>query len=58
MKPQFTHEFKYGCWWKNEMWDEEYFIEFDKLGENDKDGIIYLGVDKRGEQHILKNENL
>lgn len=57
MKTQFTHEFKYGCWWKNECLTMDHFVEFDKLGESDKDGIIYYALGKRGETHILKNQN-
>jgi len=51
-----THFWVSGFGWEDTILIEEDFKELDKLGENEKDGIVFIGVQKlgNGKNHILK----
>ncbi len=51
---KFTHYWVSGFGWENTIFLPEDFIEVEKLGKNEKDGIVFIATNKVGGKHILK----
>lgn len=54
MKIEFTHYWVSGFGWENTIYQPEDFVEVEILGENEKDGVCFLGLNEIGGKHILK----
>lgn len=56
MKPQikFTHDWVSGFGWENTIFLPEDFVEVEKLGENEIDGVVFIATNEHGGKHILK----
>ncbi len=50
----FTHLFISGFGWENTIYQQEDFKEIELLGENEKDGKIFIAVQDNGKIQILK----
>lgn len=55
MDIRFTHLWVDDFGWENTIFQEEDFDSVEKLGENTKDGIIYLAFQENGLKRILKD---
>lgn len=53
-KIEFTHYWVSGFGWENTIYQPEDFIIVEKMGFNDIDGHIFLGINDNGGKHILK----
>jgi len=51
---EFTHYWISGFGWENTIFIPEDFVQVEKLGENDKDGIVFIAINDNGGKHILK----
>jgi len=54
MTMQFTHYWVSGFGWENTTFQPEDFIEVEILGENEKDGVIFIATSDNGKKHIVK----
>ena len=55
MKIIFTHLWVEGFGWENTILIQEDFKELEKLGENEKDGLILIGLQNQAnKRQILK----
>lgn len=57
MKVDFTHLWVSGFGWENTIFLPEDFQSVELLGENKKDGIIYLAYQENGKKRIFKYDN-
>ena len=53
-KIEFTHYWVSGFGWENTIFSPEDFVEVEELGENKKDGVVFLAINNAGGKHILK----
>ena len=54
MRVVFTHIWVSGFGWENTIFKTEDFIEVEKLGENEADGVVFLATNEKGGKHIFK----
>lgn len=54
MKAKFTHYWVSGFGWEPTVFQQEYFVTVEKLGENKEDGVVFLAINESGGKHILK----
>lgn len=55
---KFTHYWVSGFGWENTIYLPEDFVEIEKLGENEVDGVVFIAINKFGGKHILKGKYL
>jgi len=55
---RFTHYWVSGFGWENTIYQPEDFSEVEEMGENEKDGKIFLCINELGAKHIIKGEYL
>ena len=53
---EFTHYWVSGFGWQKTIFQPEDFTMIEKLGENEKDGIVFIGINDKGAKHILKGK--
>lgn len=51
---KFTHYWVTGFGWENTIFQPEDFEKVKVLGENDKDGTVFICSNKVGTSHIIK----
>lgn len=51
---EITHYWVSGFGWENTIFQTEDFITIEKMGFNEVDGFIFLGINDNGGKHILK----
>lgn len=51
---EFTHYWVHEFGWENTIFCPDDFESVEVLGENEKDGVIFLGINDKGAKHILK----
>lgn len=51
-----THYWVSGFGWENTIFQKEDFKTFEKIGYNESDGEIFLGITENNKKHILRNE--
>lgn len=50
----FTHYWVSGFGWENTIYLPEDFQTVEILGENEKDGTVFICINDKGGQHIIK----
>jgi hypothetical protein len=53
---EFTHYWISGFGWENTIFQPEDFTKVEKMGYNDTDGYIFLGISDKESKHILKGK--